>query len=1078
MRHLVGGSLLTVGLVFGSIATGLGLAAMGLYDRQPWLVAGAWTLVVVVLAWGVVRSVRRLRALDVGALARSVEGGGHRRRGSIVATAAWTPEAGSPGLAALADRQVRAWLDVEGQRAMGLPRHAARRALQSGMSLFAVGLALLVFANPRSPSSRAFWHPIDLVLGGRGPVTVAADRTSIERGGTVQLTVAAPGRSMASLWVRAVGEEWDVRPLPLDSLGIASVRLGPLDTDVFVRASSGERTSATIRVEVALPLLVQSLELTAEFPVYLERPDEFLAAGTDPVVLPVGTSIRTRGQASVPVVDAAWRSERGPVALRVVDTEFSGVLPVTGSGDWILALRGTAGDTLGGDAPRLRIVAVPDSAPVVSIPVPGADTTAPLSLRQGILIDARDDHRVRALEVVSWRVSGRGERYDPLVEAVSLPEGGEQRVLATWLLDLNERGFLPGDTARYLVRARDNAPVANLGESSTFVLRLPSMTELRRSLRDAARAAGHDVDSLVAAQGTLARELDEVATEGVRRSTSPGGLRPEAPSREQLPYNDVERARDLLADERAVADRAAEMATRLRELSEAAWTAGLTDPDFHRQLREIQELLDRAVTDDLRSRLDALQRALERLDSGAMQDALEQLAEAAQQLREELERSRALFERAALEGELTTLADDVDELAERQSDWAQQVDATTPDAAARSEDLLALRSADLADQLAQLSRVVDSLGQSDSVIERVGAQTAEAARTMAHAAARVRSSEMAGAAQSGAEAAEMLAPLGADLRAERDRIRKAWRSEVVAALDRALVEGAALAERERQTVARMERGESGPDVRGEQAALREGVERIIERLQAAAGKNALVSPRLATALGLAKLRMEQAIEQLQRANPNPQEAGDLAGESLDALNQALHAMVRSRGDVAQAASGSGLAEALERMAQLAAEQGALNGQAGGLMPMLQQGGAQVLEQLRVLAQQQYRLSQDLRRLQAGGRAPGAGELAEEAEAIARDLDRGRLDPQVLERQEQLFRRLLDAGRSLESDEEDEARERVSEAARPRAAQAPVGAPPESVPRFRYPTWEELRGLTPTERQLILDYFRRLNDARP
>ena len=32
------------------------------------------------------------------------------------------------------------------------------------------------------------------------------------------------------------------------------------------------------------------------------------------------------------------------------------------------------------------------------------------------------------------------------------------------------------------------------------------------------------------------------------------------------------------------------------------------------------------------------------------------------------------------------------------------------------------------------------------------------------------------------------------------------------------------------------------------------------------------------------------------------------------------------------------------------------------------------------------------------------------------------------------------------------------------------------PRLRYPTWEELADLTPEQRRLVLEYFRRLNAA--
>jgi hypothetical protein len=34
------------------------------------------------------------------------------------------------------------------------------------------------------------------------------------------------------------------------------------------------------------------------------------------------------------------------------------------------------------------------------------------------------------------------------------------------------------------------------------------------------------------------------------------------------------------------------------------------------------------------------------------------------------------------------------------------------------------------------------------------------------------------------------------------------------------------------------------------------------------------------------------------------------------------------------------------------------------------------------------------------------------------------------------------------------------------------------PRVRYPTWDELTRLTPEQRRLVLEYFRRLNEAKP
>ena len=112
-----------------------------------------------------------------------------------------------------------------------------------------------------------------------------------------------------------------------------------------------------------------------------------------------------------------------------------------------------------------------------------------------------------------------------------------------------------------------------------------------------------------------------------------------------------------------------------------------------------------------------------------------------------------------------------------------------------------------------------------------------------------------------------------------------------------------------------------------------------------------------------------------------------------------------------------------------------------------------------------------------GDIPGAAELGDEAEDLARRLESGRLDRQIVERQERLFRRMLDAGRTLQGREEDEKKERQSTT----ASDDSIHLPPALRARLqndgqelRVPSWEELQQLSPEERRLVVDYFRRLS----
>jgi hypothetical protein len=270
-------------------------------------------------------------------------------------------------------------------------------------------------------------------------------------------------------------------------------------------------------------------------------------------------------------------------------------------------------------------------------------------------------------------------------------------------------------------------------------------------------------------------------------------------------------------------------------------------------------------------------------------------------------------------------------------------------------------------------------------------------------------------------------------------------------------------------------GEPDAATRSEQAAIEEGVQKIVEQVRRAGGKNALVPPQIGAALGAARMRMQQTREAISSAAPNSREAADQAGEAVDGLNTAVHQLLRARGEVSGSQSGSGLAEALEKLAQLAQQQGGLGQQGAGMLPMA--GSGAIREQLQRLAAKQRALAQELEKLRGEGSVPGAGDMADEAAQLSRRLESGRLERQTVERQQRLFRRMLDAGRTLQGREEDEKKERQSTTATTDSVHLPPALRArldDEHRRLRVPTWEELQRLSPEERRLVVDYFRRLS----
>jgi uncharacterized protein DUF4175 len=1065
----------------GWIALGLGAAALLLGAsawavRWGWIAAPQWVLIAWVVAVCVVVVVgwlawNEIAALSHGRVAERLEELGEWRRGTLTGLLDQPAPGVSHSLLSQADDALASEVERRGGAAVEPLARPVRAVGLVGLGVLLAGLGAFSSAGPVGGAASALWHPGRAWRAMVAPVRIAADRSVVDRGDSVSFRIEAIGRRTAMVWMRAPGEVWRPRGVRLDSLGYATLSSGPLSSEVFARVTSGSRTSDTILVKVRLPVFLGALAVTAHYPGYLNLESEPVPTDGDTLLLPAGTRLETKGEATAPLSSAAWEAKGKREALAVSGGGFTGAFVPATSGEYRLALASANGAPLAGDPVRLAVRVVADSAPAVEIPVPGGDTLAPLSLKVPLVVDVRDDYGITSVAVVSRRISRLGTVDSALRDTLTLPDQRSDRAILTHTLELNSRGLLPGDTVRYYAVASDNTPQRQSGRSREFVLRLPTMSEVRAAQRVASEDVSSQLDSIAAESRRLERQTEDLARERPRAGST--GERDE----ESLSFERSKRAEAVAQRQQELFRQAEELKRSLEALRQSAEAAGVGDSAWQRQLQEIREELERALSPELRERLAALQRALQDLDAEQAKQALERLAEAQREMREVLERSRELFKRAAIEGDLANLTQESRELSREQRQWNEQVRLADSAKAAASERELSARTDSLSAGLTRLSKQMEDETRQQR-LESASQRAEQAAGEMRQAARSAQQGRRQPAKEQGERASQSLEPLGDQLQRERETIQQEWRQDVVQAIDQALAETGRLAERQLAVQEALRSGtEAGPQLRAEQGAIEEGVQRLLEQVRKTAGKNALVSPQIGGALGGAQLQMQKTREAIASAVPNVREGVEQAGGAVDALNAAAHQLLRARGDVSGSGSGSGLAEAVERMAELAKQQGGLGQQAAGMLPMM--GSAGIQQELRRLANRQRALAEELQRMQGQGNMPGAGELADEAKELARRLDAGRLDRQVVERQERLFRRMLDAGRTLQGKEEDQQKERESTTATddtvrlPPALRARLTAPDG---RLRVPTWDELQRLSPEERRLVVDYFRRLSES--
>ena len=265
-------------IILGGLGLALAAAALGLMlaPAVPGVTVG-WVLMIASAAaatWLMFRTRREAAAPALGRLIESAAGG---RAGSIVGVVSPTAgkrDASSAALLLAADTRAAAVVSFAGPNVDGVMRRTTRLHVAAGAGAAFTGILLFLAGSPTSGRAAAFWHPVRTWRDANAPVRLLVDHRTVRRGGMVTATITVPGATRVTLWTRSSGETWKPMLLALDADGRVEQHIGPIESDVFLRASSGARRSSEVKIDVALPAFLADLGLTARLPSYLARDDE------------------------------------------------------------------------------------------------------------------------------------------------------------------------------------------------------------------------------------------------------------------------------------------------------------------------------------------------------------------------------------------------------------------------------------------------------------------------------------------------------------------------------------------------------------------------------------------------------------------------------------------------------------------------------------------------------------------------------------------------------------------------------------------------------------------------------------
>lgn len=1006
------------------------------------------------------------------------------------------PPGTSPALRNLALRLTGERLSGDASTLAGALGDRASTSLRRGLAAIAVAAPLVLLAALLAPGrALSAWtgllNPFAVLAAPvLPPVSVQPGTAEVARGAVVEVVVRAPLRDSALLRWEATGQVAGARGVQLTAgEGRASLPPATAETRYWAEAPDGARSPLYVLSPVD-PLFVASFVLEATYPPHTGIAAAEYRDEAPPLALPAGTVLSVRGRGSRAIGSGALVDAEGQSVLefRVEDDRFEGRWAPERSGTYAWQFEDAAGGAAATAPPPLLIEVAADRAPRVEIAYPGPDTLAPVNLRQPLVVRVEDDYGVRRVEIVARRITAFGEAGDPVARGVEL--GSVPGAVVRPVLDMTAWGLSPGDTIRYFARAVDNHPSSQVAQTAEHILRMPGTAEMERAAHAELEDAADRVEALSAEAGR--------GEDTGRAGEDAAGSRAEDPG-----FRDREETTRAMERQGRVVESVDSLRRELARLREALRDAGLADPELRDRIEGLETLLEEAAVGEDADDLAAQADALEEMDPRALREAMERMAEEQERLRRRLEESVAQFRQAALDQDFQATGREAEDLAQEQALLAEAMAAEAARAEAEpggegegAPELRAEQQAELEAEAARLQERLETLqqrlaeaGEQDAGagVQEARHQLSQARQQMAQAAAQAAQGQSGAGAEQAQQAAGDMSQVSERLDDARMQMQQQMMQALRDAVGRAAVGALALARRQSELLDEIADAPASElaALRGDEAAIAQGIRNLVESYAAETEMAAPVARDLLTAAGQAMEHVDGAIRAMESRRGRGRSPAASAEAAVRSLNEVARLAIVSgqQGQAQGSASASASEQMMQQLQQLAQAQGEIMQDAASMSPM--QLAQEALDRrMEEMAGRQEEVAQELGDVAEDGQGEEVdplgdlSALADEARRLAEAMAEGRLDPEVLRRQERLFHRLLDAGRTLERDEESEDRESETPGAFVRAAAGPLDSADVDALRYRLPGGDVLRALPPAQRAMVVRYFQRLNGGEP
>ncbi|MEZ4762776.1 MAG: DUF4175 family protein [Calditrichia bacterium] len=784
---------------------------------------------------------------------------------------------------------------------------------------------------------------------------------------------------------------------------------------------------------------IRELQVKLAYPVYTRLPEKFLPLNDGEVTALKGTTVDIRIEANKSLTGSWFQFDDSTrIELQTNGNRATGQFTVREDGQYHVGIRDA--DGIENYQPvQYAVFALQDELPFVEITRPGQDLELGEELDLPLLINLRDDYGFTKLSLKGRHIKA-GSTGDTSEFAIDVPYQRIEatRALADYRWNLRNFYLSPDDFVEYFAEIRDNDVITGpkTARSQTYVLRLPSLMEVLAKADENLSEQLEDTREIAEETKALKEKLEEINREMKRE--------------EELTWERKQQIQEQAQKQQENLDKMQELREELEQVISDLEQRDVLSQETLEKYMELQQMIEDLASPEMLEALKELQKAMENANMEEIKEAMERFEFSVEQFEERIERTYELFKRVQLEQKM----DELNKMAQEMLDAQKQINEQL-----QQENLSKDKQEQLAQQeenLAENSEAMeDALEKATSEFEEMMPEIAESlektrefmdeqqiSEQMQQMQQQMQQGQQQNAQKSGENVQKQLEMLQSRMQQNRQQMQQQQQQELMQAMQKVQQDLLRSSFQQEKLVERSQNSDMASNsinqTAREQAQLRENAGNIVRQMLEISNKSFFMQPGMSQIMQSLMGNMENALQGL--SNRNPRGAARSQQKALGNYNEAIMSMQSSMNSMMQSQSGTGFEQFMQQMQQMAGQQGQLNQESMSMFQQGQRPGGQVpAEQMARMAAQQQAIQKSLEKLndEMGNRNDvlgRLGELGEEMEKVVEELQRLQLSPKVIERQQRILSRMLDAQKSVR--EKEHSKKRQAEREQGVAAKSP------------------------------------------